>query len=140
MFRGHEGILMCDKCFGLIKDKLGMIHLKYNKNIKLCDCKECRRYYAIKIDKNIFNIVQALNLKGYYTGGSCEGAGSRGMIVVFKQFDKNVKIKTKGIPDGFKFNKSMLCSTKIDYKNPKEKREDYQRILDWINNNLESIG
>ena len=83
IFKEHESIMMCDKCYGLIKDKIGAIHLKYNNNVKLCNCKECRRSFAIDIDKNIFDIVQTLNLKGYKTSGSCEGVGHRGLYVAF---------------------------------------------------------
>lgn len=138
IFKGHESIMMCDKCYGLIKDKIGAIHLKYNNNVKICNCKECRRSFAIDIDKNIFDIVQTLNLKGYKTSGSCEGVGHRGLYVAFDKLGKDVKIKTKGLPNGFVLNKSMLYSTK-EYNTPKEKKEDYKKLLDWINDNLVDI-
>lgn len=130
----HEGLLMCNECYGLIKDKLGVIYLKENPNIKLCDCKQCHRGTAYKIDKNIFNIVQILNLKGYYTAGSCEGHGHKGMVITFKEKQKH--ITKKNIPNGFKIYERVIFSTKDDYISPKEKREDYKRILNWINKEL----
>ena len=133
-FKGHETVMMCDKCYGLIKDKLGVIYLKYNDDIKLCDCKEKHRASAINIDKNIFNVVQLLNLKGYYTSGSCEGKGHKGMEVAFEDLNKNVKISKKGLPKGFNICRGGIYSTKLDYNSPKEKREHNKELLEWIKN------
>lgn len=138
MIEKHEELLMCDKCYGLIKDDLGVKYLKHNSDLKLCDCKECHRATAIKIDKNIFGIVQALNLKGYYTEGSCEGYGKYGVRIAFTILNKDFKLTTKKIPDGFVLTKTMLYSTTL-YKTQKEKREDEKRILYWIKNSLGDV-
>ena len=138
MTKKHKEILMCYKCYGLIKDELGVKYLEKNPDLKLCDCERPDRIRAIKIDRNIFGIIQALNLKGYYTGGCCEGYGKDGIKVAFKTLDKKIKVKPKGLPEGFVFTKTVLYSI-INYKTQKQKREDEKKLLYWIRNSLEDI-
>ena len=91
------------------------------------------------LDKKIFDIVQTLNLKGYKTNGSCEGVGHNGLYISFSKLDKQIKINTKGLPNGFVFNKLMLYSTKV-YDTPKEKVKDYELLLKWIKENLTDVN
>lgn len=134
MLKEHDYFRMCTKCYGLLKEKDSIKYVKNNPDVKFCDC---HKTIGVKIDRNIFDLVQLLNLKGYYTISSCEGIGKRGMSITFQ--DKHKNVNKKSIPKGFKFYEKSIFSTKEDYNSIEEKLKDNKRIYNWIKNELGDI-
>lgn len=134
--KDHQPLLMCSKCYGLLRDDMSEYYThNFDNNITLCNCKEKDRCNAIKVDKNVFEIVQRLNQKGYITTGSCEGHGKQSISIGYKNIGNTKKIDKSNLPEGFNLYAVGILGYKR-YNCLSEKRADYKKLLNWIENDL----
>lgn len=133
--KDHQSLLMCNKCYGLLRNDMSEYYThNYDNNITLCNCENKNRAMAFNIDKNIFEIIQRLNQKGYKTIACCEGHGKEGLSIGYEKISIK-EVDRSNIPEGFTMTNRGILGTK-EYSSPTEKRKDYKRLLNWIESDL----
>ncbi len=138
----HIPLWMCNECYGLLRTDESEKFFAKKGNPALCSCKKITRGKAIKIDQNLFEVIQALNKKGFKTGGCCEGYFEDGPTICLdsvKWTYSQKKSFKKILPDYYLYRNIIATPKKYKNEEDEEKRKDLEKLLNWVNEQPEAI-